>query len=172
MKKIILIFVFLVNFNITFACDITFVNFGDKNIKLIENPGSLPFADEFGGEKILVPTSFICPENKKLNDTMVEYLFVDDKLVLITLMRFFMNDSALMNFAMNKYGKFNLPVGLSREKWRGSHKWEIGNNLILYVHADTDEGPTEILEISSKLYAQELYNYNDKVSEWLDSQEQ
>ena len=45
------------------------------------------------------------------------------------------------------------------------------NRKFLYVHADTEEGPAEILEISSKLYAQELYNYNDKVSEWLDSQE-
>ena len=39
-----------------------------------------------GGEKILIPTSFICSENEKVKDTMVEYLFVDNQLVLITLM--------------------------------------------------------------------------------------
>ena len=42
---------------------------------------------------------------------MAEYLFVDDKLVLIILTRAFMNDNALMDFAMNKYGKFKLPIG-------------------------------------------------------------
>ena len=172
MKQIILIIlIFFFTSNISNACDITFVNFGDKNDKLIENPGSLPFADEFGGEKILIPTSFICSENEKVKDTMVEYLFVDNQLVLITLMRAFMNDSALMDLAMNKYGKFDLPIGKERKNWRGSHTWESGNNTILYVHADTEEGSAEILEISSKLYSQKLYNYNEKVSEWLESQE-
>ena len=172
MKKIILIiFIFFLTSNISNACDITFVNFGDKNDKLIENPGSLPFEDDFKGQKILVPISFICPNNEKLKDTMVEYLFVENKLVLITLMRAFMNDTALMDFAMNKYGKFKLPIGKDRKNWRGSHTWEVGNNTILYVHADTEEGSAEILEISSKLYSQKLYNYNEKVSEWLESQE-
>ena len=172
MKKIILtIFVFFLSSNIANACDITFVNFGDKSDKLIENQDALPFEDQFDGQKILVPTLFICPENERLKDTMVEYLFVENKLVLITLMRTFMNDNALMDFAMNKYGKFKLPIGKDKKDWRGSHTWEVGNNIILYVHADTEEGPAEILEISSKLYAQQLYNYNDKVSEWLDSQE-
>ena len=172
MKQItLIILIFFFTSNISNACDITFVNFGDKNDKLIENPGSLPFEDDFKGQKILVPTSFICPNNEKLKDTMVEYLFVENKLVLITLMRAFMNDTALMDFAMNKYGKFKLPIGKDRKNWRGSHTWEVGNNIILYVHADADEGPAEILEISSKLYSQLLYNYNDKVSEWSDSQE-
>ena len=77
MKQIILIIlIFFFTSNISNACDITFVNFGDKNDKLIENPGSLPFEDDFKGQKILVPTSFICPNNEKLKDTMVEYLFV------------------------------------------------------------------------------------------------
>ena len=50
MKKIILIiFIFFLTSNISNACDITFVNFGDKNDKLIENPGSLPFEDDFKG---------------------------------------------------------------------------------------------------------------------------
>ena len=173
MKKFFLTFlIFFLSSKVSLACDITFVNFGDKSDKLMENPGSLPFEDEFKGKKILIPTSYICPNNEKLNDTMVEYLFVDDKLVLIILTRAFMNDNALMDFAMNKYGKFKLPIGVDKKNWRGSHTWEVGNNIILYVHANTEEGPAELLEISSKLYSQELYNYNDKVSEWLDSQQQ
>ena len=97
MKQIILIIlIYFFTFNISNACDITFVNFGDKNDKLIENPGSLPFEDDFKGQKILVPISFICPNNEKLKDTMVEYLFVENKLVLITLMRAFMNDTCLL----------------------------------------------------------------------------
>ena len=48
MKKIILtIFVFFLSFNIANACDITFVNFGDKSDKLIENQDALPFEDQF-----------------------------------------------------------------------------------------------------------------------------
>ena len=65
-----------------------------------------------------------------------------------------------------------LPIGVDKKNWRGSHTWEVGNNIILYVQANTEEGPAELLEISSKLYSQELYDYNDKVSEWLDSQQQ
>ena len=82
MKKFFLSFlIFFLSSKVSFACDITFVNFGDKSDKLMENPGSLPFEDEFKGKKILIPTSYICPNNEKLNDTMAEYLFVDDKLV-------------------------------------------------------------------------------------------
>ena len=40
---------------------------------------------------------------------MIEYLFVDNQLVLITLKRAYVNDTAIMDFTMNKYGKFNLP---------------------------------------------------------------
>ena len=58
---------------------------------------------------------------------MAEYLFVDDKLVLIILTRAFMNDNALVDFAMNKYGKFKLPIGV--DKKIGEEvilgKWEI-----------------------------------------------
>ena len=112
MKQItLIILIFFFTSNISKACDITFVNFGDRNDKLIQNPGSLPFADEFGGEKILIPTSFICSENEKVKDTMVEYLFVDNQLVLITLMRAFMNDSAIMDLEMNKYGKYDVLIG-------------------------------------------------------------
>ena len=75
MKKIILtIFVFFLSCNIANACDITFVNFGDNSDKLIENQASLTFGDQFNGQKILGPNLFICSENEKVKDTMVEFL--------------------------------------------------------------------------------------------------
>ena len=152
------------------ACDLTFVNFGDKSDKLLEYEVSLPFSDEFNGEKIVIPTTYVCPNNKKIEDTMIEYLFVDNQLVLISLMRAYMNDTALMDFAMSKYGSFNLPAGKDRKDWFGSHAWEVGNNLILYIHANTDMGPAEVLEISNKLYLKKLYDYRGKVAEWEESQ--
>ena len=60
--------------------------------------------------------------------------------------------TAIMDFTMNKYGKFNLPIGKDKKDWFGSHTWEVGNNIILYVHADTEEGPAELLEISNVNY--------------------
>ena len=51
MKKFFLTFlIFFLSSKVSFACDITFVNFGDKSDKLMENPGSLPFEDEFKGK--------------------------------------------------------------------------------------------------------------------------
>ena len=171
MKKIIkIIFIFFISSNMSIACDLTFVNFGDKSDKLLEYEVSLPFRDEFNGEKIVIPTTYVCPNNKKIEDTMIEYLFVDNQLVLISLMRAYMNDTALMDFAMSKYGSFNLPAGKDRKDWFGSHTWEVGNNLILYIHANTDMGPAEVLEISNKLYLKKLYDYRGKVAEWEESQ--
>ena len=44
-----------------------------------------------------------------------------------------MQDTKLMDFAMKKYGKFNLPEGLPKLMWRGSYQWEIGNDYIEYI---------------------------------------
>ena len=65
MKKIIqIIFIFFISSNISIACDLTFVNFGDKSDKLLEYEVLLPFRDEFNGEKIVIPTTYVCPNNK------------------------------------------------------------------------------------------------------------
>ena len=45
------------------------------------------------------------------------------------------------------------------------------NNLILYVRADTEVGPAEVLEISNVLYLQKLYDWRGKVAEWSESQQ-
>ena len=79
------------------------------------------------------------------------------------------NDSKLMDFAMKKYGKFNLPEGLPKSKWRGSHQWEIGNDYVQYISTNIHDGHAEVIEITSKLYANVMADYNSKVGEWLDS---
>ena len=76
-----------------------------------------------------------------------------------------------MDFAMQKYGKFNLPAGISKSEWRGSHRWEKGNQLIEYIITNIHDGHVEIIEVSNKLYLKQIEEYNEKVGEWLDTRE-
>jgi hypothetical protein len=101
---------------------------------------------------------------------MVVYLYIENKLSQIQLYRPNMKDTKLMNFAMKKYGKFNLPEGMPKQRWRGSYKWEIGNNYIEYIFTNIHEGHAEVIEITNKLYANAMAEYNAKVGKWLDSQ--
>ena len=96
------------------------------------------------------------------------YLYIEGKLSQIQLYRGNMQDHSLMDFAMSKYGKFNLPEGLPKNKWRGSHQWEIGNDYINYVSTNIHDGHAESIEITSKLYTNVMADYNQKVGEWLD----
>ena len=172
MKKTLLIFLFsvLISAN-ALACNFKISNFGDKKeqIKLDAlQPITMP--DQFGGENLVIPIEDICKEDKSLWGTLVVHLYIDNKLSQIQLYRPLINDSKLMDFAMNKYGKFNLPEGLPKNKWRGSHQWEIGNDYVQYISTNIHDGHAEVIEITSKLYANVMADYNSKVGEWLDSQ--
>ena len=167
MKKTLLIFLFsvLISAN-ALACNFQISNFGDSKdqVKLEgqENkPQPVLMPDQFGGESLLIPMEDICKEDKSLWGTLVVHLYIDNKLSQIQLYRPLINDSKLMDFAMNKYGKFN--------KWRGSHQWEVGNDYVQYVSANIHDGHAEVIEITSKLYANVMADYNSKVGEWLDS---
>ena len=171
MKKTLLIFLFsvLISAN-ALACNFKISNFGDKKeqVKLDAlQPITMP--DQFGGENLVIPIEDICKEDKSLWGTLVVHLYIDNKLSQIQLYRPLINDSKLMNFAMKKYGKFNLPEGLPKNKWRGSHQWEIGNDYIQYISTNIHDGHAEVIEITSKLYANVMADYNSKVGEWLDS---
>ena len=171
MKKTLLIFLFsvLISAN-ALACNFQISNFGDKKeqVKLDAiQPITMP--DQFGGESLLIPIEDICKEDKSLWGTLVIHLYIDNKLSQIQLYRPLKNDSKLMDFAMNKYGKFNLPEGLPKNKWRGSHQWEIGNDYVQYISTNIHDGHAEVIEITSKLYANVMADYNSKVGEWLDS---
>ena len=172
MKKTLLIFLFsvLISAN-ALACNFQISNFGDKKeqVKLDAlQPITMP--DQFGGESLVIPIEDICKKDKSLWGTLVVHLYIDNKLSQIQLYRPLINDSKLMDFAMNKYGKFNLPEGLPKKKWRGSHQWEIGNDYIQYISTNIHDGHAEVIEITSKLYANVMADYNSKVGEWLDSQ--
>ena len=172
MKKTLLILLFsiLISAN-ALACNFKISNFGDKKeqIKLDAlQPITMP--DQFGGENLVIPIEDICKEDKSLWGTLVVHLYIDNKLSQIQLYRPLINDSKLMDFAMNKYGKFNLPEGLPKNKWRGSHQWEIGNDYVQYISTNIHDGHAEVIEITSKLYASVMADYNSKVGEWLDSQ--
>ena len=171
MKKTLLIFLFsvLISAN-ALACNFQISKFGDKKeqVKLDAiQPITMP--DQFGGESLLIPIEDICKEDKSLWGTLVIHLYIDNKLSQIQLYRPLKNDSKLMDFAMNKYGKFNLPEGLPKNKWRGSHQWEIGNDYVQYISTNIHDGHAEVIEITSKLYANVMADYNSKVGEWLDS---
>jgi len=172
MKKTLLIFLFsvLISAN-ALACNFQISKFGDKKeqVKLDAiQPITMP--DQFGGESLLIPIEDICKEDKSLWGTLVIHLYIDNKLSQIQLYRPLKNDSKLMDFAMNKYGKFSLPEGLPKNKWRGSYQWEIGNDYIQYISTNIHDGHAEVIEITSKLYANVMADYNSKVGEWLDSQ--
>ena len=171
MKKTLLIFLFsvLISAN-ALACNFQISNFGDKKeqVKLDAlQPITMP--DQFGGENLVIPIEDICKEDKSLWGTLVVHLYIDNKLSQIQLYRPLINDSKLMDFAMNKYGKFNLPEGLPKNKWRGSHQWEVGNDYVQYISTNIHDGHAEVIEITSKLYASVMADYNSKVGEWLDS---
>ena len=172
MKKTLLIFLFsvLISAN-ALACNFKISNFGDKKeqVKLDAlQPITMP--DQFGGESLVIPIEDICKEDKSLWGTLVVHLYIDNKLSQIQLYRPLINDSKLMDFAMKKYGKFSLPEGLPKKKWRGSHQWEMGNDYIQYISTNIHDGHAEVIEITSKLYANVMADYNSKVGEWLDSQ--
>ena len=153
------------------ACNFRISNFGSpkENIKL-EGPQPISMPDKFGGENLLFPITDVCKNNKSLDGTMLIYLYIENKLSRIQLYRANMQDANLMDFAMGKYGKFNLPEGLPKLMWRGSYQWEVSNENIEYIFTNIHDGHAEIIDITSKLYANTMADYNEKVGEWLDTQ--
>ena len=172
MKKTLLIFLFSVLISVNaLACNFQISNFGDKKEQVkLDALQPITMLDQFGGESLVIPIEDICKEDKSLWGTLVVHLYIDNKLSQIQLYRPLINDSKLMDFAMNKYGKFSLPEGLPKNKWRGSYQWEIGNDYIQYISTNIHDGHAEVIEITSKLYANVMADYNSKVGEWLDSQ--
>ena len=173
MKKI---FLFIIGFifisvSIANACNYRISNFGDPKEKVkIEPLPPLLMPDRFGGESLIIPIEDLCKTNQKLYGTTVIYLYLENKLSRIQLYRPNMDDSILMDYVMNMYGKFNIPEGLTKTKWRGSHMWDIGIENIEYIRTNIHEGNAEIIDITSKLFSIGLQEYNAKVGEWLDSQ--
>ena len=175
MKKIIIYlfgFFILVQTN-ALACNFKIASFGSpkESIKLDKDlPEPLTMPDRFGGENLVIPLEQICKSNK-LYGTQLIYLYIENKLSRIQLYRPIMPDRNLMDFAMEKYGSFNLPKGLPKEKWRGNHVWDLNLEIIEYIVTDIHDGHVEIINIVSKLYSVGMADYDSKVGEWLDSQQ-
>ena len=195
-KKIIITVLSLVMLLITstsYACNFQISLFGDPKEKIFKKPSQeqtqsgkptkiekkldlkaplipMILADEFGGEEYTVPIQAICRNDPSLNGTFVAYIYIENKLTQIRLERNNMNDRKLLDYAMKKYGKFNLPQSIPKEKWRGSHYWRIGNDLIIYAIFDIPGGQTEFIEITSTLYAKALNEYYIKKEQWENSQ--
>jgi hypothetical protein len=197
-KKIIITVLSLMMLLITstsYACNFQISFFGDPKEKIFKKPAQnqeqtqsnkiikstkklnlkiplipMILTDEFGGEEYIVPIQAICKHDPSLNGTFVSYFYIENKLAEIRLERNNMNDRKLMDYAMKKYGKFNLPQGISKQSWRGSRNWKIGNDLITYIIFDIPGGQTELIIITSTLYAAALNEYSTKKGKWEDSQ--
>ena len=153
------------------ACNFKIASFGSpkESIKLDKDlPEPLTMPDRFGGENLVIPIEQIC-KSKELYGTQLIYLYIDNKLSRIQLYRPIMPDRNLMDFAMEKYGSFNLPKGLPKEKWRGNHVWDLNLEIIEYMVTDIHDGHVEIIDIVNKLYLPTIENYNERAGEWLDS---
>ena len=173
MKKIFLFIIgfIFVSVSIANACNYRISNFGDPKEKVkIEPLPPLLMPDRFGGESLIIPIEDLCKTNQKLYGTTVIYLYLENKLSRIQLYRPNMDDSILMDYVMNKYGKFNIPEGLPKKKWRGSYMWDTSIENIEYIRTNIHDGNAEIIDITSKLFSIGLQEYNAKVGEWLDSQ--
>ncbi len=176
MKKILLkIFVFFILLSeVAMACNFRIANFGDQkedlNIESL-NYEPLMMPDRFGGENIMIPLETICKNDKSFWDTKLILLYVDNQLVRIQLYRPLMDDRNLMDFAMKKYGQFNLPEGLPKKEWRGNYLWVKNTETIEYISANIHDGHAEYLEIVGKLYEDKMAIYNEEIGKWLDSRE-
>ena len=176
MKKILLkIFVFFILLSeVATACNFRIANFGDQkedlNIESL-NYEPLMMPDRFGGENIMIPLETICKNNKSFWDTKLILLYVENRLVRIQLYRPLMDDRNLMDFAMKKYGRFNLPEGLPKKEWRGNYLWVKNTETIEYISANIHDGQAEYLEIVGKLYEDKMAIYNEEIGKWLDSRE-
>ena len=176
MKKILLkIFVFFIVLSeVAMACNFRIANFGDQkedlNIESL-NYEPLMMPDRFGGENIMIPLETICKNNKSFWDTKLILLYVENRLVRIQLYRPLMDDRNLMDFAMKKYGQFNLPEGLPKKEWRGNYLWVKNTETIEYISANIHDGHAEYIEIVGKLYEDKMAIYNEEIGKWLDSRE-
>ena len=182
MRKIFILIILIINFSsVAFAeCNFQLVNFGDSKTKLNEKINSILnieeefplmlLPDQFGGELAMLPLDEICLDEKKLNGTMAEYLFIDDKLERIQLVRSNMQDRNLMEFSMNKYGEFNLPEGLPVEAWRGNHFWENNSEAIEYLVTSIPDGVIEMISMHRAKSNNAVDKYYEKVGKWLDKE--
>ena len=159
---------------VAMACNFRIANFGDQkedlNIESL-NYEPLMMPDRFGGENIMIPLETICKNDKSFWDTKLILLYVDNQLVRIQLYRPLMDDRNLMDFAMKKYGQFNLPEGLPKKEWRGNYLWIKNTETIEYISANIHDGHAEYLEIVGKLYEDKMAIYNEEIGKWLDSRE-
>jgi hypothetical protein len=182
MRKIFILIILIINFSsVAFAeCNFQLINFGDTKKKLSTKIQSILSLDEefpmmlmpdqFGGELAMLPLDEICLDEKKLHGTMAEYLFIDDKLERIQLVRSNMQDRNLMEFSMNKYGEFNLPEGLPIEAWRGNHFWENNSEAIEYLVTNIPDGVIEMISMHRLKSNNAVNKYYEKVGKWLDKE--
>jgi len=161
-------------------CDFQMIKFGDTKKKLSTKIQSILSLDEefpmmlmpdqFGGETMMIPLDEICLDEKNLHGTMAEYLFINDKLERIQLVRSNMQDRNLMEFSMNKYGEFNLPEGLPIEAWRGNHFWENNSEAIEYLVTNIPDGVIEMISMHRLKTNNAVNKYYEKVGKWLDKE--
>ena len=179
MKKylfIIFIITIIFNSNAFAKCDFELIDLGKsienlkQKLKYEKDSPLMLMPDEFGGETFLLPLDESCKDEESLHGTMGEYLFINNKLERIMLVRANMPDRNLMKFAMKKYGEFALPEGLPINQWRGNNYWEKGSVLIEFLVTNIqNEGQIEVISLQRLKSTSALNKYYEEVGKWLDS---
>ena len=180
MRKIFILIILIINFSsVAFAeCNFQLINFGEskqtlgKKIKRIINIDEFELIstpDQFGGEIFMMPLGEICRDEQEIIGTMIEYLFINEKLERVQLVRANMPDKNLMKYSMEQYGEFSLQEGLPIEQWKGNHYWEKGKLLIEYVSTNIQAGNIEVLSIQRIKDTIAMSRYLERLGKWLDT---
>ena len=111
-----IIFALYMSVSSAHACDFRVSFFGDSKEKVKLDRQPLLFPDQWGGESLAIPMEDLCENDDSLYGTTVIYLYIEDELSQIRLERPLMNDKKLMDYAMRKYGSFDLPTTEIRDK--------------------------------------------------------
>ena len=151
--------------NLSFAkCNLKY-ELGDP-ISKMENDIGGSFPHKIPGVKMYpILSEAICP-NEKLDGSIIEYKFVDDKLVAYNLV--VLNDEQdnrseelkLMKYVKKVYGNFDTG---NPQSYRGFKIFEKGNQFIVYQKADGPNGfVDEQLYISDKVHDEILMKHMEK----------
>lgn len=149
MKYFISVIIFLLLTSNSYACNINFLKFGSS-------PLNFPFDNRTKIKKltneiviISAPINLFC-NGTELNGTSVDFLFIQNQLVRIKILRENFQNNLLLDLAVNKYGDFKRTLGLEKDNWRGTQGFENKQEYAAYVSVINNDYRIEIIEIVSK----------------------
>lgn len=145
----ILLFIFIATKS--YACDINFLKFGSS-------PQNFPLDTKTKVKKlsndiiiITAPINIFCNKSE-LNGTNIDFLFINNQLVKIKILRENFQNNLLLDLVVNKYGDFKRTLGLEKNNWRGTQGFETKEEYAAYVSVINKDYRIESIEMVSKNY--------------------